>query len=107
MNKHLRLLAFAVALTATGLTAGTAVPQDKDKIVTERQELMKQQGRQWVVVRNYLQGKADQAAALAAAEALRKSVPTVVKEFPPGTGIGEVAVKTRAKPEIWQEHDKF
>ena len=31
----------------------------------------------------------------------------ISSRFPPGTGIGEVPVKTRAKPEIWQQHDKF
>ena len=107
MNLSLKMLGLAVVVTVSGWAGGTALSQDKDKIVTERQELMKQQGRQWVVIRNYLQEKADHAAALSAAEALAKSVPTVAKDFPPGTGIGEVSIKTRAKPEIWQEHDKF
>jgi cytochrome c556 len=107
MRLSAKLLGFAVALSVGGLAAGTALSQDKDKIVTERQDLMKQQGREWVVIRNFLQEKADQAAALSAAEALSKSVATVPNYFPPGTGIDEVPVKTRAKPEIWHEHDKF
>lgn len=107
MRLSIRQLGFGVALIASGLAAGAALAQDKDKIVTERQELMKQQGREWVVIRNYLQDKADHAAAVAATEALAKSVPTVTREFPPATGIGQVSVKTRAKPEIWQDHDKF
>ena len=107
MKPSLKLVAGAAVLLAVGLSAGTALAQDKDKVVDERQELMKQQGRQWVAIRNYLQGKGEQAAALSAAEALSKSLPDVAKYFPPGTGVGEVPVKTRAKPEIWQEHDKF
>src|SRR5205814_6678108 len=68
---------------------------------------MKKQGREMVAVRNYFQDKGDQATAIAALESLKKSVPTVHTLFPAGTGIGEVPEKTRAKPEIWREHDKF
>jgi cytochrome c556 len=96
------VLTFAVA----GL-GGVAPAQDRDRIVTERQEAMKQQGREMVAVRNYVQDKGDQAAAIAALDSLQKSVPKVADWFPPGTGIGEVPIKTRAKPEIWQQHDKF
>jgi cytochrome c556 len=107
MNRSTPLFAFAVALGLSGLLAGTAQSQDKDKIVTERQEAMKQQGRELVAVRNYFQGKGEQAAAISAMEAVQKSVAKVPEWFPPGTGVGQVAVKTRAKPEIWQQHDKF
>jgi cytochrome c556 len=97
----------ALALVGAGFVGNPACAQDKEKIVTERQDLMKQQGRELGVVRNYFQGKAEQQAATAAIESLIKSVPTVTNLFPAGTGIGEVSVKTRAKPEIWSEHDKF
>jgi cytochrome c556 len=100
-------LGLGAALLAVALSAGMASAQDKNKIIAERQEAMKQQGREMIEVRNYFQGKADQAAALKAVEALKKSVPKVPEWFPPGTGIGQVTVKTRAKPEIWQQHDKF
>ena len=98
----------AMGLLATaGVGAGVVSAQDKDKIITERQEAMKQQGREMVAVRNYIQDKGDQAAAIAAVDALQKSVPKVPDWFPSGTGVGEVPIKTRAKPEIWREHDKF
>jgi cytochrome c556 len=100
-------LSAAIVLAIAGVGAGAASAQDKDRIVTERQEAMKQQGREMVAVRNYFQNKGDQAAAIAAMDGLQKSLPRVPDWFPPGTGIGEVSVKTRAKPEIWQEHDKF
>jgi cytochrome c556 len=103
----LRLLGLGGALLAIALSAGAASAQDKEKVVAERQELMKQQGREWVAIRNYLQGKGEQAAALSGAEALSKSVPKVAQYFPPGTGEGEVPVKTRGKTEIWKQHDKF
>jgi len=102
-----RFIVTLVVLAIPGFGAGEASAQDKDRIVTERQEAMKQQGREMVAVRNYFQDKGDQAAAIAALDSLQKSVPKVVDWFPAGTGIGEATVKTRAKPEIWLEHDKF
>ncbi len=102
-----QLIVAMVVLAIAGVAASAASAQDKDRIVTERQEAMKQQGREMVAVRNYFQDKGDQAAAIAAMEGLQKSLPKVPDWFPAGTGIGEVPVKTRAKPEIWGEHDKF
>ena len=102
----------AVGLLCLGglllIGSGVAVlAQDKEKVIAERQDAMKGQGRNLGVVRNYAQGKADQAAALAAVDAAKKSVEHAVTLFPPGTGIGQVSAKTRAKPEIWEQHDKF
>jgi cytochrome c556 len=107
MRLSAKQLGFGAALIMSALAAGAALSQDKDKIVTERQEAMKQQGRQMVAVRNYFQDKGDQASAISAMEDLQKSVPKIPDWFPPGTGVGEVPVKTMAKPEIWREHDKF
>src|SRR5260370_7139674 len=107
LSSRQQLIATMVVLAIAGVGAGGASAQDKDRIVTERQEAMKQQGREMLAVRNYFQDKGDQAAAIAAMDSLQKSVPKVPDWFPAGTGIGEVPLKTRAKPEIWQEHDKF
>src|SRR4051812_2360969 len=107
MGLSKKLLAAITVLALGGVGIGAAWAQDKEKIVTDRQETMKQQGWEMVAVRNYFQGKGDEAAATAAIEALNKSLPKVPDLFPPGTGIGEVSAKTRAKPEIWKEHDKF
>ena len=65
MRRSAMVFAVATALIVAG-TTGTAVAQDKEKIIAERQEAMKQQGREMVAVRNYFQDKGDQAAALAA-----------------------------------------
>jgi len=100
------MLAAALALSSIGI-GGTAAAQDKDKIIAERQNLMKDQGRQWLVVRNYVEGKADQAAALSAVEFLTKSIPTVPNYFPPGTEGPSPDGKWATKPEAWSEHDKF
>jgi cytochrome c556 len=101
------VVALGVGFVVASLASNAPLAQDKDKIVTDRQDVMKQQGRELVVIRNYSQGKADQQVAKTAIESLKKSVPNVPTLFPAGTGIGEVTVKTAAKPEIWREHDKF
>ena len=105
-TRHMVLAAVATLVVA-GLGAGTGLAQDKNKIIAERQELMTQQGREMVVVRNYFQDKADQAAAIAAMESLKKSVPTVANYFPPGTEGPSPDGKWAPKPEVWSEHDKF
>lgn len=109
MTLSFKQLGFGVALVAVGFASGAAwsQSQDKEKIVAERQELMKRQGRDLVAVRNFFQGKGEQPAATAGIEDLKKTLPTVVNYFPPGTGPGEVTAKTRAKPEVWKERDKF
>jgi cytochrome c556 len=107
MRSSLKLLALGavLAIAAAGSTGALAV--DKDQVLKDRQAAMKDQGRQMVVVRNYLEDKADQAAALAALDSLIKSVPTVPDLFPPGTEGPAPEAKWGAKPEIWSEHDKF
>jgi cytochrome c556 len=107
MKPSTMVLAMGAALVAAVLAGSASFAQDKEKIIAERQDLMKQHGRALVVVRNFSEGKSDQQAAIAAVDSLIKTVPTVPTLFPPGTGIGDVSVKTRAKPEIWSEHDKF
>src|SRR5512138_2889612 len=102
---RLLLIGAAVAIGATTSTAAWA--QDKEKVIAERQDLMKKQVREWIVLRNYVQGNADQQAALAAVDALEKMLPTVPKYFPPGTAGPAPDGKWGTKPEVWTEHDKF
>jgi cytochrome c556 len=102
-----RLFLSVVAMAIAGLGVGIALAQDKDKVIAERQNLMKDQIREWLVVKNYLEGKADQAAALSAVGSLSKSVPTVPNYFPPGTEGPSPDGKWATKPEVWSEHDKF
>jgi cytochrome c556 len=96
-------LALAVGLAA----APGALAVDKAQLLQERQDLMKKQGREWLVIRNYLQGEAEQAAALSAVEALQKSVPTVPDFFPPGSEGANPDGKWGPKPEVFSERDKF
>ena len=107
MRSFLKLLALGAALMLGAAYSTAALAADKDQVIKDRQALMKDQGRQWLVVRNYIQGKADQAAAISAVESLTKSVPKVPDYFPPGTGGPSPGGKWGTKPEIWSEHDKF
>jgi cytochrome c556 len=99
------VLTLAVAFAAIGPIAVPAA--DKDQVLKDRQAFMKDQGRHWLVLRNYVQGKADQAAAIAAAASLVKSVPKTPDQFPPDTGGPAPGGKWGTKPEVWSEHDKF
>ena len=107
MRSFLKLLALGAALMLGAAYSTAALAADKDQVIKDRQSLMKDQGRQWLVVRNYIQGKADQAAAISAIESLTKSVPKVPDYFPPGTEGPSPGGKWGTKPEIWSEHDKF
>lgn len=113
MQSSLKLVALGVAvalgvivtLGAAGSTAAFAA--DKEQVIKDRQDLMKQQGRQWLIVRNYIEGKADQAAAISALEALTKSIPKVPDYFPAGTEGANPDGKWGPKPEVWSEPDQF
>jgi cytochrome c556 len=107
MRSSFRLFALSAVLAFAAFSSPIALAVDKDQVLKDRQAAMKDQGRQLVIVRNYLEDKADQAAALAALESLAKSVPTVPNLFPPGTEGEAPEGKWASKPEIWSEHDKF
>ena len=100
---------FAICATlAIGAAASIGVmAADKDKVIADRQDFMKRQVREWIVVRNYVQGSADQQAATAAADALVKLVAAVPDHFPPGTEGPTADGKWATKPEVWTQHDKF
>jgi cytochrome c556 len=107
MRSSLKLLALGAALAVGAVYSTAALAADKEQVIKDRQAFMKDQARQWLVIRNYTQGKAEQAAAEAAVESLTKSVPKVADYFPPDTGGPAPNSKYGTKPEIWTEHDKF
>lgn len=107
MQGSLKLLVIGLGFAIGGMAPLAVVAQDKDKVIADRQDFMKRQIREWIAVRNYVQGNADQQAATAAADALVKLVPDVPKYFPPGTAGPTPDGKWAAKPEIWTEQDKF
>jgi cytochrome c556 len=102
-----RVLGAALAITLGTVYLTAAPAADKDQIIKDRQAFMKDQIRQWLVIRNYTQGKADQAQAMSAVDSLTKSVPKVPDYFPPGTAGPAPDGKFATKPEVWTEHDKF
>jgi cytochrome c556 len=105
--KAARFLLIGAAVAIGAMTSTAAWAQDKEKVIAERQDLMKKQVREWIVVRNYVQGSADQQAAITAVDALEKLLPTVPNYFPPGTAGPAPDGKWGTKPEVWTEHDKF
>jgi cytochrome c556 len=107
MLKSFRMLAFGAVLAIGAATSIAAFAQDKDKVIADRQDFMKKQTREWIVVRNYLQGNADQQAATAAVDSLAKLVPDVPNHFPVGTAGPAPDGKYATKPEVWSQHDKF
>jgi cytochrome c556 len=107
MLTSFRMLVFGAALAVAAATSIVALAQDKDKVIADRQDFMKRQIREWIVVRNYIQGNADQQAATAAVDNLAKLVPDVPKHFPPGTAGPTPDGKWATKPEVWTQPDKF
>jgi cytochrome c556 len=107
MLKSFRMLAFGAALAIAAAMSIAAVAQDKDKAIADRQDFMKRQIREWIVVRNYIQGNADQQAATAAVDNLAKLVSDVPNHFPTGTAGPTPDGKWATKPEVWTQHDKF
>jgi len=107
MLKSVRLLAICTMLAIGAAGSIGVLAADKDKVIADRQDFMKRQVREWVVVRNYVQGSADQQAATAAADNLVKLVLMIPDHFPPGTEGPTPDGKYGTKPEVWTQHDKF
>ena len=107
MLKSVRLFAICTMLAIGAAGSIGVLAADKDKVIADRQDFMKRQVREWVVVRNYVQGSADQQAATAAADNLVKLVPMIPDHFPPGTEGPTPDGKYGTKPEVWTQHDKF
>lgn len=111
MSKYLQwgAVAFAmVVMTVVGGVSGLA--QDKTAAVKERQKLMDQQVDDEKVIDAYISGNGDQAAAVAKTQDMM----AIADKFgdpalwPAGTAIADLPPKgTRARPEIWDQMDKF
>ena len=102
---RLGLLGAAFGLALVGASAGWA--QDVPTAIKQRQDVMKQQGRDLAAIKAFLDGKGDQAAAQAGADDLLRTLPQIPAAFPQKTSSAEYASQTRAKPAIWAEWDKF
>ena len=108
MRSSLKLLALCgVAIFTLAGNPESAPAQDAAAVVKERQTAMRQQYRDLIAIKDFIDGKGEQAAAAAAAEHLTQTVPKIPDLFPPGTGMAPPEGKFRPKPEVWTEWDKF
>ncbi len=100
-----------VALMATTIGLGgiavLAQAQDKEAQIKTRRDAMKRQGDDLKAIADFAKGEGDQAAAQKAADDLLALNDKLIDLFPPGTSMADFPGKTGAKPEIWQQFDKF
>ena len=101
-----RVLAACCVLAGLGL-AGAAVAQDNEAAVAKRQDFMKAQGKDLGAVKAFLDGKGDLAAAQKGGEDLASRTTQILGLFPPKTGMAEFPDKSRARPAIWADWNKF
>jgi len=90
---------------AVGAPGGTA--QDKAATIKQRQALMKEQAEDLKSIQNYVTGETSHDTAIAKVNELLTLPPKITGLFPPGTSIVEFPGATHAKPEIWQQWDRF
>jgi cytochrome c556 len=96
-----------VAVMAVSVAAVAAPAPNKDAVLKERQATMKQQAKDLGGIKGYLDGKTDQAAALAGAESLTRTTRKIPSLFPPGTEAPSPDGKYGPKPAVWTEWSKF
>lgn len=94
-------LAAATAVAAVVALLVSVHAEDVLSIVAARQAAMKSMAANVKIINDYSQNKADQAAAIIAAQLLVASAQTVPTLFPPGTGMTALPGKSGAKGEIW------
>jgi cytochrome c556 len=101
-----RMLAAVLAIVVVG-ASGSALAQDKESVLKDRQATMKEQGKNAGAVKAYLDGKGDLAQAKAAAADLTRTTKKIPELFPPGTGGPNPTGDYVAKPTIWTDWNKF
>jgi len=101
-----RLLGGLLTIVLAGVAAA-AFAQDKDAVIKNRADAMRQQLKDVLSVKAYLDDKGDLAAAQAGATNLVQEVKKIPDLFPPGTSGPDPTGKWAAKPEIWSDRNKF
>jgi len=111
MRKYLQWGAAAAGMAVVigfGAVATMAQGPDKGQIVMTRQGIMKQQSHDEGPIYAYINDKGvDQATAVKSAQDLLMMADKLPGLWPPGTSSTDMPNKTRARPEIWQQLDKF
>jgi len=100
------MLAAVMTIVVAGF-GGSALAQDKETVIKNREALMKGQGKDLGSVKAYTEGKADLAQAEAGATGLTQSTKKIPEVFPPGTGATSSDGKYATKPAIWADWNKF
>jgi cytochrome c556 len=109
MNQYTRWGAAGIALvTIVAVGAAVSWAQDKEAAVSARQAAMKQEGPDIRAILAYAGDKGtDQATAIAKAQELLALSDKLAGLWPAGTSSKDMPGKSNAKPEVWQEMDKF
>ena len=109
MKPYVQWGAAAIALASVlGVGAAMSVAQDKEAIVKERQAAMKQEGDDLRAIKGYIDGTGtDQAVAIQKAQELIATADKMPLLFPTGTSSKDLPGKTSAKPDIWEQRDKY
>ena len=102
-----RLLGAVWTIGIIAAAAAAAPAQDNQAVLKERQATMKQQGQDLGRIKGYLDGKADQSAAVVAATDLTRTTGKIPDLFPPGTSGPSPDGKYQPKPAVWSERAKF
>jgi cytochrome c556 len=100
----------AAAAVVMAVGGASTLAQDKMAAVKERQDLMDRQSDDLKAINAYITGKGEQAAAVAKVQDMIVVAGKIgdARLWPAGTAIADLPAKaTRAKPEIWQQMDKF
>jgi cytochrome c556 len=100
-----RVLGAALAMSVIGAAAAAAV--DVEAVLKNRQDAMKGQAKNMEIIKGFLDGKSDQAAAQAAAQNLVDTTQKIPNLFPPGTDKASPGGKYGPKPAIWSDRSKF
>jgi cytochrome c556 len=108
MGSSRMMLIFAL-LIAAGFATAPARAQDAAKIVQDRQALMKEQGGDMGAIKAFLDDKADQAKAAAAATDLTQTMGKIPAVFPEGMTEPAPAAdaKYAVKPEVASDRKGF
>jgi len=106
---HLRWSAAGIALvTMISVGAGVGWAQDKAAAVRDRQATMKLEGPALKAISDYAGDKGtDQATAIAKTQELLALGDKLAGFWPAGTSSKDMPGKSNAKPEIWEQMDKF
>lgn len=105
LSRKLLNIGAALALATAQMTVALAA--DKDQVIKDRQALMKEQAGDMGAVKGFLEDKADQAKAQAAATDLGDTMKRLPDVFPEGTGGPNPEGKYTTKPEIWSDWKAF